>query len=257
MTYIGYKVQNRIGFITLNRPEKRNALNHNVVTELKEAFRKAEQDDSVKVIILDAAGEAFCAGADLEYLQQLQKFSFEQNLADSEHLKELFLLIYQLKKVVIAQVQGHALAGGCGLATVCDFVFAAPEARFGYTEVKIGFIPAIVMVFLLRRIGEGSAKQLLLSGSWISAQDAKNFGLINGIIAKDRLADEVRTFATQLTESNSGYSMSVTKQMIAKVATLSLDDALAFATEMNAKARGSEDCIKGVTAFLNEQKIRW
>jgi methylglutaconyl-CoA hydratase len=257
MKYIEYAIKNRIGYITLNRPNKRNALNFDVVTELKEAFTAAEDNDEVKVVILNSMGETFCAGADLEYLQKLQKFSFEQNMADSIHLKELFLQIYQLKKVVIAQVQGHALAGGCGLATVCDFVFSAPEARFGYTEVKIGFIPAIVMVFLMRKVGEGKAKQLLLSGSWISAHEAKALNLINGIIAKERLAEEVVTFATQLIESNSGYSMSVTKQMMAKIQSLSLEDALTFAAEMNAKARASDDCRRGIAAFLNEEKIRW
>jgi len=257
MSYINYSIKDRIGFITLNRPAKRNALNYDVVTELKGAFAAAEENDEVKVVILNANGEAFCAGADLEYLQQLQQFSFEQNMADSVHLKELFLQIYQLKKIVIAQVQGHALAGGCGLATVCDFVFAAPEARFGYTEVKIGFIPAIVMVFLMRKVGEAKAKQLLLGGSWISAQEAKELDLINGVIGKERLADEVRLFATQLIESNSGYSMSVTKQMMAKIPSLSLEDALTFAAQMNAKARNSEDCRKGINAFLNGEKIRW
>ena len=257
MTYIEYEVNDRIGYITLNRPEKRNALNFDVVTELKEAFTLAEADEGVTIIILRAKGQTFCAGADLEYLQQLQQFSFEQNLADSMHLKELFQQIYLLKKVVIAQVQGHALAGGCGLATVCDFVFSAPEAKFGYTEVRIGFIPAIVMVFLLRKIGEGSAKQLLLSGSWVTAPEAKAMGLINGIVSKERLADEVRIYASQLIECNSGYSMSLTKQMIAKSQSLTLDEALDFAAEMNAKARGSEDCKKGIEAFLNGKKQRW
>ncbi len=147
MDIVLYEVKERIGYLTLNRPEKRNALNFELVAALKEAFTRAENDPGVKVVVLRANGEAFCAGADLAYLQQLQQFSFEENLADSNHLKDLFLMIYQLKKVVIAQVQGHALAGGCGLATVCDFVFAVPEAKFGYTEVKIGFIPALVLVF--------------------------------------------------------------------------------------------------------------
>ena len=147
MSLVIYSVQDRVGYITLNRPEKRNALSGEMVTELKAAFAKADEDESVKVIVLKASGEAFCAGADLAYLQQLQKFSLEENVKDSNHLKDLFLQIYQLKKVVIAQVQGHALAGGCGLATICDFVFAIPEAKFGYTEVKIGFIPALVSVF--------------------------------------------------------------------------------------------------------------
>ena len=257
MTHVEYSVNNRIGYITINRPEKRNALSYDLVSDLKEAFVRAEQDEKVKVVVLKANGEVFCAGADLEFLKQLQDFSFEQNLADSTHLKELFLKIYELKKVVIAQVQGHALAGGCGLATVCDFVFAAPEAKFGYTEVRIGFIPAIVMVFLLRKVGEGKAKNLLLSGSAITAEAARQIGLINDIYPASDLAKNVDDFAGELVRSNSGYSMGVTKQMIAKIQTLGVEDALGFAAEMNAKARASEDCRKGVSAFLNKEKIKW
>lgn len=257
MRYIQYKVKDRIAFITLNRPEKRNALSHELVTELKDAFAKAEEDNDVKVIILNATGEAFSAGADLAYLQQLQGFSYEQNLADSEHLKDLFITIYQLKKIVIAQVEGHALAGGCGLATVCDFAFAVPEAKFGYTEVRIGFVPAIVMVFLIRKIGETRAKQLLLTGSLLPATDAVAIGLINATIDKKKIHEEVLKFAGELVHNNSAYSMSLTKQMIAKVQSLSLDDALTFAAEMNAKARASEDCRKGISAFLSKEKIRW
>ena len=257
MKYINYEVQNRIGYITLNRPEKRNALSHDMVTELKEVFTMAEKDDSAKVIVLKANGEAFCAGADLEYLKLLEGFSYEQNFADSTHLKELFLQIYTLKKVVIAQIQGHALAGGCGLATVCDFSFAVPEANFGYTEVRIGFIPAIVMVFLIRKIGEANARALLLSGSLCTAHEAQEMGLISEVMNAEDLALEVADFATQIVESNSAYSMSVTKQMIAKVQSLPLEEALDFAAEMNAKARSSEDCKRGISAFLNKEKLTW
>ena len=257
MKYVQYSVQNRIGFITMDRPEKRNALSYELVSDLKEAFHAAEQDASAKVIVLKANGAAFCAGADLDYLQQLQEFSYEQNFSDSTHLKELFHQIYTLKKVVIAQVQGHAVAGGCGLATVCDFSFSIPEARFGYTEVRIGFIPAIVMVFLIRKIGEGKARELLLSGSLISAEEACKSGLINRVVKPDIIQEEVLRFATQLVSSNSEYSMSVTKQMIAKVQSLPLDESLVFAAEMNAKARASEDCKKGISAYVNKEKISW
>jgi methylglutaconyl-CoA hydratase len=257
MEFIEYSVKDRIGYITMNRPEKRNALSHEMVSELKIAFKTAEDDEAVKVIILKAKGEAFCAGADLEYLQKLQDFSYEQNVADSTHLKELFLMIYELKKVVVAQVQGHALAGGCGLATVCDFVFAVPEAKFGYTEVKIGFIPAIVMVFLMRKIGEARAKELLITGSLLLADEARTAGLINHIVSRDRLHKEVQKFAANLVKSNSGNSMGITKQMISKVQSLSLKDALTFAAEMNAKTRASEDCKKGIAAFLKKEKISW
>src|SRR5258707_11064917 len=198
MSLVLYEVKERIGYVTLNRPEKRNALSHELVTALKEAFDQAEKDPMAKVIVLRANGETFCAGADLASLQKLQTFSFEENVADSNHLKELFLKIYQLKKVVIAKVQGHALAGGCGLATVCDFVFAVPEAKFGYTEVKIGFIPAIVLVFLIRKIGEKMAKHLLLSGELFQGNEAMSFGLINYLVSKDKLNESVLEFAQNL-----------------------------------------------------------
>ncbi len=150
MEYVNYHYKDRIAYITLNRPNKRNALNFEVVTQLKNHFNKAEEDNNVKVVVLKAEGDVFCAGADLEYLQQLQKNTYEENLKDSTNLMELYRTIYSLKKVVIAQVNGHAIAGGAGLVSVCDFAFSVPDANFGYTEVKIGFIPAIVMVFLLR-----------------------------------------------------------------------------------------------------------
>lgn len=257
MRYVEYSVQNRIGFITMNRPEKRNALSHELVSDLKEAFSIAEQDSTAKVIVLRANGAAFCAGADLEYLQQLQEFSYEQNFADSSHLKELFYQIYTLKKIVIAQIEGHAVAGGCGLATVCDFSIAVPEARLGYTEVRIGFIPAIVMVFLIRKIGEGKARELFLTGSLITADEAKSVGLINRVTKKELIHDEVLNLANQLVQSNSEYSMAITKQMMAKVQSLNLEDALTFAAEMNAKARESEDCRKGISAYVNKEKIVW
>lgn len=257
MKYIIFESSNRVGIITLNRPDKRNALSHEIVSELKDSFRRAEEDADVKVIVLKANGDAFCAGADLAYLQDLQKFSYQQNLDDSNHLRELFHIIYNLKKVVIAQVQGHALAGGCGLATVCDFVYSVPEAKFGYTEVKIGFIPAIVMIFLLRKIGEARAKQLLLSGDLVTSQEALQLGMVNKIIPKEQLADEVLKFARHLIESNSASSMMMTKQMVAQVQSMNSEEAFTFASEMNAKARTTDDCKRGIASFLNKEKIVW
>jgi methylglutaconyl-CoA hydratase len=257
MSLVIYTVQDRIGYITLNRPEKRNALSGDMVTELKAAFARAEEDETAKVIVLKANGEAFCAGADLAYLQQLQQFSLEENLLDSNHLKDLFQQIYQLKKVVIANVQGHALAGGCGLATICDFVFSTPEAKFGYTEVKIGFIPALVSVFLIRKIGEQKAKQLLLSGDLIKGEEAVRMGLVNYLFAKEELEQRVNSFAQFLIKNNSGQSMALTKQMIGEVQSMPLSEALAHAVELNALARGSADCKKGIAAFLNKEEIVW
>lgn len=257
MSLVDYQVKDRIAFITMNRPEKRNALNHELVRELKQAFDKAAEDTAAKVIVLRANGEAFCAGADLEYLQRLQKFSFEENLQDSNHLKELFLKIYTHPKIVIAQVQGHALAGGCGLATVCDFVVSVPTAKFGYTEVKIGFIPAIVTVFLLRKLGEAKAKEMLLSGELFSADQVLQAGLINHVVQVDDLEQHVLQLAKKLVETNSAESMKLTKRMIAEIPSKSIGEALSYATEMNAHARGTDECKRGIAAFLNKEKLTW
>ncbi|MCF6359856.1 MAG: enoyl-CoA hydratase/isomerase family protein [Cyclobacteriaceae bacterium] len=256
MQFVRYKNQNRIGYITLNRPEKRNALNFQVVQELKQAFTLANEDSGSKVIILKAEGDAFCAGADLAYLEELQQNSYDENLEDSTHLKELFLQIYTLPKVVIAAIQGHAIAGGSGLASVCDYAFSVPGAKFGYTEVRIGFIPAIVMVFLIRKIGEQKAKDLLLSGRLITAQEAADFGVITKVVEKD-LGNEVDGFAQELISKNSAQSMALTKQMIANVQNVSLHDGLKLAAEENAKARATDDCKKGIAAFLKKETIKW
>ena len=255
--YIEYRQEERLAYITLNRPDKRNALSDKVVTELKTAFTLAEEDEGVKVIILNANGKVFSAGADLQYLQGLQTNTYEENLADSTHLMELFRHIYLHPKVVIAQVEGHAIAGGCGLATVCDFTFSVPEAKFGYTEVKIGFIPAIVMIFLVRKIGEANAKELLLTGKLIDAPEAVGKGLINKTIEANKIQEEVKAFALNLCGQASGESLKLTKQMLAKVQEMSLDDSLRYASEMNAQARAGEDCKKGISAFLNKEKLEW
>ena len=257
MTLINYRVENRIAYITLNRPEKRNALSYELVSALHEAFSQAEEDDNAKVVILEAAGKAFCAGADLGYIQQLQKNTYEENLEDSNHLKALFYKIYTLKKVVIAQIQGHAIAGGAGLAAVCDYSFTVPEAKFGYTEVRIGFVPAIVMVFLLRKLGEGTAKALLLHGGLIDAQKAQQAGLVNEVVEAEQLSSHVAAFAQELIELNSAQSMGMTKQMIANVQAMGLEEGLEYASTMNAKARANEDCKKRIAAFLNKEKLTW
>ena len=251
MKYLLFEVKNRIAFITLNRPDKRNALNSELVGELKQAFSIASAEKEAKVIVLKANGSAFCAGADLAYLQQLQNNSYEENLNDSNHLKELFVQIYTLNKVVIAQIEGHAIAGGCGLASVCDFSFSVPEAKFGYTEVRIGFIPAIVKVFLLRKIGEMRSKRLLLTGELIDAQKAEKLELINEVVPVEKIREHVLKFCQLLIDKNSSQSLAYTKQMIANVQSMPLDEGLSYAAEMNAKARASDDCQKGIASFLN------
>jgi methylglutaconyl-CoA hydratase len=257
MKLLEYKTTERIASIIINRPEKRNALNPELVLALTNAFKTAIDDSDVKIIVLKANGEVFSAGADLDYLKHLQKNSDQDNLDDTNLLKDLFLLIYRSSKLVIAQVEGHAIAGGCGLVSVCDFIFSVPEAQFGYTEVKIGFIPALVTCFLIRRMGEGRAKELLLSGELIDAQTAFNYGLINFIYPKEEIAEAVKSYARKLIHSVSSNSVSLSKSLINSVQDLSLDESLSLAVILNVETRSSSDCKKGISAFLTKGKLNW
>lgn len=255
MELVRYTLQHNVCTITMNRPEKRNALNPELIAALRGAFTRAEADDQANVIVLAAEGEAFCAGADLAYLQRMQAFSYEENLNDSKQLRDLLWQIYSHPKVVVAQVQGPALAGGCGLVTVCDFSFATGNAIFGYTEVKIGFVPAIVMSFLIRKIGEGRARQLLLAGTVIDAREAYRMGIINCVSEKKMLTRDVESFAASLIQANSFEAMKTTKQLLAQMQSLTLEASLELSTAANARARETDDCKRGISAFLNKEKI--
>jgi len=253
---IAIEIKDRVAYITLDRAAKRNALNDEMVAALKSAFNQAYISEECKVIVLQANGDVFSAGADLAYLKQLQKNTYEENLEDSSSLAELFDLIYSGPKIVIAAIQGHAIAGGCGLATVCDFSIAKSNAKFGYTEVKIGFIPAIVSYFLLRKIGEAKTKELLLTGKLITAEQAQQMGMINTVVEGD-LTETVNELSDSLIKNCSQDSLKSTKHLVANLYHLSPKEAMKFTSEMNAKARASLDCKKGINAFLSKEELKW
>ena len=257
MALTEYEIVNRVAFITLNRPEKRNALNPGLIELLTRQFLEAIADETVKVIVLGANGEVFSAGADLAYLEQLQSNSFDENVVDSANLKKLFYTIYTSPKIVIAMVEGHAIAGGCGLASVCDLVFSVPEAKFGYTEVKIGFIPALVACFLVRKLGEARTKELLLSGELISAEKAVEYGLINFICDASGIRESVKNYAEKMVISVSSQSIALTKELLNMAQNLTLEDSLEQAIILNAKARATDDCKRGISAFLSKEKLEW
>mgnify|MGYP001589494878 CR=1 FL=1 len=257
-TRLKYDVRGRSAVITLSRPEKHNALDDVMVAEMAMAFTVASRDASVKAVILRAEGESFSSGADLAYLRKMADYDFNQNQKDSQQLMKLFLQITTLRKPVIALVQGPALAGGCGLATVCDFILAAREtATFGYTEVHIGFVPALVMVFLLRRIGEGRARELTLRGHSVTADEALTLGLVNKVVPAMELEAEGERLAQELAERNSGSSMGLIKELLGRIHGLSTADALDYAANLNALTRMTEECKKGIAAFLNKEPLRW
>jgi methylglutaconyl-CoA hydratase len=257
MNLVEHQTVNRVAYISLNRPDKRNALNPELVATLKHTFDHVHTDAQVKIIVLKAHGDVFSAGADLAHLKQLQTNSYDENVADSNALKELFYTIYTSPKFVIAQVEGHAIAGGCGLASICDVVFSIPEAKFGYTEVKIGFIPALVACFLVRKLGEASVKELLLSGELIDANTASKYGLINFIVDKSTIALEVKNYAEKMASSTSAQSIALTKALLNKAYNMSLEDSLHEAVQYNANARSSDDCKRGIATFLNKEKLTW
>ena len=253
-----YESADRKALITLNRPDKRNALDDTLVKELTLAMVAAGKDQNIKVVVLNGSGPAFCAGADLGYLQRLSEYDQEENRADSQQLANLFRTIHELRKPVIAVVNGPALAGGCGLATVCDFVLASAEkATFGYTEVRIGFIPAVVMIFLIKRVGEGAARELMLRGNILTAQEAKKVGLVNRVVAERELEGATEELCNELLGQNSATAMGLCKEMLSKLHGMNLLDSLDFAANMNAAARMTPDCKRGIAAFLNKEKIRW
>lgn len=243
--------------LQLHRPDKRNALNADLVTALKGALDAAEDETSVRAIVLTGAGPAFSAGADLSSLRAMRDAGPTENQKDSRHLAELFRRIYQHSMPVIAKVNGHAIGGGCGLAAVCDFAYAMEGAKLGFTEVRIGFVPAIVMVFLRRKLGETQTRDLLLRGRLVEASSAAEMGLVTRAVPASDLDGAVEDLALELARKTSGSAVALTKQMLARVPGMGLDEALDYAVQMNAFARGTDDCQAGIAAFLNDEDPPW
>ena len=252
---VRYAENHAIAMITLNRPDKRNAITYELLEDVKSALDDAERS-SAQVVIVTGAGKAFCAGMDLENLKQLTGRTHEQNLKDSETMAALFRALYDFPKPVIAAVNGAAIAGGTGLATMCDFTLAVPEAKFGYTEVKIGFVPAIVSSFLIANIGEKRARDLLLTGRIFGAEEAHKLGLVNEIVAPESLMARAQELAVQLLE-NSPASMQATKKLISSYTREQLDRQIGQAVRANAGIRQTADFKEGITSFLEKRKPRW
>ena len=248
---IKYKTENGIGILMLNRPEKRNALHPDLVRQMKAKLREIEKDEAIRVLIISGEGKAFCAGADLSYLKKLAEYSSIENEKDSRELAELFLMIYNFPKPVIAAVNGAAIAGGCGLASVCDLIVANEEhSKFGYSEVKIGFIPAMVSIFLIRKIGEGFANQLFLTADIISGKRAYEIGFVNYLY--NNVLDGAMEVASNLI-NNSDYSLGLTKRMIKTVSRILVEDAVEYCIGLNTISRSSKDFKNGLEKFLSKK----
>jgi methylglutaconyl-CoA hydratase len=244
-----------IATITFNRPEKRNAISFHLVDELLHAFEEIEHS-APQIVILTGAGKAFCAGMDLDELKSLTGKSHADNLEDSKKMAHIFRRLYEFPKPTIAAVNGAAIAGGMGLATMCDFTLAVPDAKFGYTEVRIGFVPAIVSSMLVWQVGHKIARDLLLTGRLFDSAAAHGYGLVNEIVAPENLIARARELAAQLME-NSPSSLMATKRLINGFIGPQLDHQIAEAIEDNARIRTTADFREGISSFLEKRKPRW
>lgn len=257
MTYttlqVGY--DGRVTTITLNRPDKRNAISYELIEDLLAAFQEVRASQAL-VLILTGAGKAFCSGMDLENLKALIGRSPEQSLEDSQIMARLFRTLYDFPKPTIAAVNGAAIAGGTGLATLCDFTLAVPDTKFGYTEVKIGFVPAIVSAFLLRQVGEKIARDLLLTGRLFDAEEAKRIGLVTEIVPAENLMSRAKELAEQLIE-NSPASLLYTKRLLSEAARAQMDRQIDASVRENAAIRATADFREGITSFLEKRKPKW
>lgn len=244
-------IKDSICTLTLNRPEKRNALNDELIAALKKALREADADDSARTVVIRGAGKDFCSGADLSSIQKIATASYEENVEDARHLAELFLLIRQVRVPVIAAVHGRALAGGCGLATACDLVLATKTARFGYPEVKIGFVPAMVAAILRRNIGEKKSFELLTQGFEYSAEEAVNLGLVNRTFDEEGFEDAVLEYVS-VYANVSRSAVEMTKRLLYDIDADRITDAIEKGVVTNAKARMTDDCQKGIARFFEK-----
>ena len=255
METVLYQELDQIATIVLNRPDKRNAISYELIDDLLAALKQAAAS-SAQIVILTGSGTAFCAGMDMDNLKQLIGRSDQQNLKDSETMAGLFRALYDFPKPTIAAVNGAAIAGGTALATLCDFTLAAPEAKFGYTEVKIGFVPGIVSSYLVSNVGEKRARELLLTGRIFGAEEARDLGLVTEIVPLEQLMHRAQELAGQLLE-NSPASLRVTKALLSGFTKDQMDRQIARAVKENAAIRQTTDFKEGITAFLERRKPRW
>jgi methylglutaconyl-CoA hydratase len=257
MTYKTIQLSSDAGIatITLKRPEKRNAISFTLVEELQAALHEVESS-SARVVILTGAGKAFCAGMDLDELKALLGRTHDENVKDSLRMADLFRGLYDFPLPTIAAVNGAAIAGGTGIATMCDFTLAVPNVKFGYTEVRIGFVPAIVSSILVWQVGHKIARDLLLTGRTFDAEEAYRFGLVNEVVEPEQLMRRAQELAADLMQS-SPSSLRATKKLINSFIAPQLDQQIAAAIQDNARIRATEDFREGISSFLERRKPRW
>lgn len=253
---IVYSVENSVARITFNRPEIHNAFNDTMIKELTEIFEDIKSRDDVRVVVLTGEGKSFCAGADLNWMKRVKDYSFEENLKESLELAKLFYLIYSLPKPTIARVNGVAIGGGTGFVAVCDMAVAAATAKFSFSEVKIGVVPACISPYVIRKCGEGKSREFFLTGERLTADKALAAGLVNRVAPLEELDQAVEELVSQLLTSGPN-AIGVCKDLLKKVPGLSFDEVKKYTAEVIAALRISEEGQEGMNAFLEKRKPNW
>jgi methylglutaconyl-CoA hydratase len=242
--------------LTMNRPRVHNAFNSEMIHELGSAFDEARRDPDVRLVVLTGAGESFCAGADLNWMRDIVRYSYEQNLAESRALAELMHSIYTLPKPTLARVNGAVIGGGTGLLSACDIVIASAKARFGLSEIKIGLVPAAIGPYVIRRIGESAARELFLTGERFDAERALEIGLVNKVVPGEALDEKVGEIVRQLLSSGP-EAVAKCKELLQRVPGMSLEEAKGYTAEMIAGLRVSPEGQEGMAAFLEKRRPKW
>jgi len=260
MTYssLTCTIEERVALISLAKPERRNALDDTMIREITEVLTVLNRNTDSRVVVLTGSGQAFCAGMDLQYLRRFSELGQEENLEDARNLLRMLQLIANLKKPVIAMVNGPALGGGCGIAAACDFVYAGgTKATFGVPEVRLGFVPAVILLFLVKRMGEGRAREFVLRGDILDPVAAQSRGLVTEIVNDEELRPTVLAFAKRLALTTSASSITLTKDLLTRLGEMNEHDVLEYAANLNALSRKTPDFKRGIDTFLKKEKLEW
>lgn len=253
---VSKKDRDEVLWITFNRPQVHNAFNSESILELTDVFERIKEDESVRVVVLTGEGKSFCAGADINWMREIIRYSFDQNLEESLQLAEVLHKIYTFPKPTIAMVNGAAIGGGTGFLSVCDIAVAAEEAKFGLSEVKIGLVPAAISPYVVRKIGESKAREYFLTGQRITAHKAVEIGLINEVVPKDKLEARVEELIEQFLASGP-EAIASCKELILNVPRMSLEEVKEYTARMIANLRISDEGQEGMSAYLEKRKPRW
>ncbi len=255
-TTVKYEKRDSVGYINFNRPEIHNAFNSTVIDEMAHLFSALQKDDDLRLVVLTGEGKSFCAGADLNWMRSVIDQSFEENLNESNRLADLFYQIYTFRRPVIGRINGAAIGGGTGFVAVCDIAIAARRAKFSFSEVKIGVVPACIGPYVIRKMGEGKARELFITGERMGADRAHEVGLVNKVVDDDKLDEEVNSLI-EFILSSGPEAVAMAKKLVSEVPNMSPDEFKPYTAEMIARLRVSDEGQEGMDAFLNKRAPKW